>query len=117
MHYLKTKSLGRFEYRVYIDRGQDFDGVEIFRGHKLEPEWDLLSEILDYRIDRGKNKIYFLKYDKVVDEPDFMIGEMWEVGREELYKKNLLDSWASLNQKMRSEFGNYRKIIITKVNI
>jgi hypothetical protein len=117
MPYLKSKSISRFEYRVYIDDGQDFDGIEIFRGHKLEPEYNLLSEILDYRIDRGKNKIYFLKYDKVVTEPDFMIGEMWDMGKEDTYKKNLLDSWSSLNQKMRGEFGDYRKIIITKVNI
>jgi hypothetical protein len=117
MGYVKCKSFGRSEYRVYIDDGQDVDGDVIFKGHKLEPEFNLLSEILEYRIERSTNKVYFLKYDKMIGDPDFMKIEMWNVGREESVKKNLLDSWISLNQKMRSEFGDYRKIIITKVNI
>jgi hypothetical protein len=117
MCYVKCKSFGRYEYRVYIDNGQDIDGNVIFKGHKLEPEFNLLSEILEYRIERSTNSIYFLKYDKLIGEPDFMKSEMWNVGREESVKKNLLDSWISLNKKMRSEFGDYRKIIITKVNI
>lgn len=117
MGYVKSKSLGRSEYRVYVDDGQDVDGIVIFKGHKLEPEYNLLSEILDYRIEKSNNRVYFLKYDKMTDDPDFMKSDMWSIGREESVRKNLLDSWISLNQKMRSEFGDYRKIIITKVNI
>ena len=116
MNYIISKSGGRSEYRIYKD-GDDFEGYPIYNGHKLGVENNLLAEVLDYRIDRGTGKIHFLKYDKVVTEPNHLDLKMWEIGRGESMQKNLLDSWISLNQVMREKLGEYRKIIITKVNI
>jgi hypothetical protein len=114
--YLVSKSDNRTQYRIYLENSE-IEGRIVYKGHKLGVDSNLLSEILDYRFEKSSNKIHFLKYDKVDGEPDYRNSDIWIIGRNESIQKNLLDSWISLNQSMREKFGDYRKIIITKVNI
>ena len=116
MNYLISKSLGKSEYRIYKE-GDEVEGYPIYNGHKLAVDSNLLAEILDYRIEKLTGKIHFLKYDKVTSTPNHLDQSMWNIGKKESIEKNLFDSWISLNQKMRIEFGEYRKIIVTRVNI
>ena len=116
MNYLVCKKGGREEYRIYID-GQEVEGTEIYKGHKLGVESNPLLEILDFRIEKSSSKIHFLNYDKVEESVSVQNTNLWTIGRRESLEKNLLDSWMSLNKKMRTQFGDFRKVIITKVNI
>jgi hypothetical protein len=115
--YLVSKSGPKCEYRIYIDNNEPVDGHEIYKGHKLGVEDSLLYEILDFRIEKSTNKILFLKYDKIINEIDHKDSTLWEDGKMESISKNLLDSWISLCRSMREKFGDFRKIIITKVYI
>lgn len=116
MDYLVSKTGPREEYRVYLE-GKQPEGVEIYKGHKLGVESRLLFEILDFRFEKSSNKIHFLNYDKVEDIISTQDYKLWTIGRKESLEKNLLDSWMSLNKKLRLKFGDFRKVIITKVNI
>lgn len=107
MGYIVTKFTPRYECRIYVE-GSDFEGDLIYRGHKLGLEKEILSEILDYRIERSNKNIYLLDYNK---------SEQWLSGRAEDLDSLLQKSWQSLQDKMTHEFGNFRKIIITKINI
>lgn len=115
--YLVSKHGPRYEYRIYIDNDEPTEGNIIYRGHKLGIDDKILQEILDYRIEKSTNKVLYLKYDKIIGEINHKNQDIWENGKIESLYKNLLDSWMSLSKTMRSKFGDYRKIIITKVNI
>ena len=116
MSYLISKSNPREEYRVYLD-GENIEGTQISKGHKLGLETGLLLEILEYRIEKSTNKIHFLNYDKVEESIDTLNSKLWTIGKKESLQKNLLDSWISLNRKMRMQFGDFRKVVVTKVYI
>lgn len=117
MNYFITKSSNRIEYRIYIENDSDIEGTVIYKGHKLGVDDNQLLEILDVRIERSTNKIHFLKYDKVVDLPDRLDLNMWIIGRTESLNQNLQDCWITVNRIMKEKFGDFRKIIITRVNI
>ena len=117
MNYIKTKGDNISEYRVYVD-GTETEGYIVYRGHKFGVETNLLSEILDYRYEKSTGRMFFLKYDKVDNQPNILNLENWEIGKMESSNKNLLDSWISLLKKMRIKLEvDFRKIVITKVNI
>jgi hypothetical protein len=117
MNYLVTKSTTRNQYRIYIDDQTDKEGSIIYKGHKLGVEEDILGEILDIRVERSGGNFIVLNYNKVETEPDHTDMKMWIIGRSESLKNKLFESYESLQNKMKSKFGEFRKIIITKVNI
>ena len=114
--YWITKSQLKVEYRVYIDESL-IDGNIIYNGHKLAVETNLLLEIIDYRIEKSTNKIYFLNYTNVDFPPNHIELSLWDVGKQESIDRNLFESWMSLISKIKNNIGNFRKIIVTKVNI
>ena len=116
MNYIVSKSSGKAEYRIYKE-GEEIEGYPIYSGHKLAVDSNLLAEILDYRIEKSTGKINFLRYDKVISEHNHLDLTLWDVGKKESIEKNLFDSWISLNQKMKFDLGEYRKIVVTRVNI
>lgn len=116
MNYIVSKTNTREEYRVYIDC-ENTEGSLIYKGHKLGLESNLLLEILDFRLEKSSNRIHFLNYEKVEDEITTQNSKIWIIGRRESLDRNLLDSWMSLNKKLRLQYGDFRKVIITKVNI
>jgi hypothetical protein len=118
MSYLVSKSDNRNEYRVYIKSdGLKFDGKIIYSGHKLGVEPNILKDIIDYRIEKMTNNLYFLKYDQVDGVVDYKNTKIWTTGRIESINDDIIESWDSLNREMKNKFGDYSKIIITKVNI
>lgn len=116
MNFVISKINPRFQYRVYPD-STEVEGQIIFEGHKMSPNDNLLSEVLDWRTERSTGKILFLKYDKVIDGPNHLDLSQWEIGKMESISKNLLDSWISLLSKLRHKVGDFRKIRITKIYI
>jgi hypothetical protein len=117
MNYFVTKSSNRIEYRIYTSDEVEVEGTTIYKGHKLGVDDNLLLEILDVKIEKSTGKIHFLKYDKVVTEPDRLDLNMWIVGRTESLNRNLQDCWSTLDRTIRQKFGEFKKIIITRVNI
>ena len=115
--YLISKKCPQFEYRIYIDNNDKIDGQIIYKGHKLGVESNVLNEILEYKIEKSSNTIFFLKYDKIIDTVDHKNKDIWESGTSESMSKLLLNSWTTLSKSMVNKFGEFRKIIITKVNI
>ena len=98
------KKTNRGEYRIYLE-GEEVEGQIIFKGHKLAVGNLLLNEIIDYKIDRFTNTIFFINYEN---------GEKWETTKENNKDINILFSWDSLLNNLKKERGNFRKIIITK---
>lgn len=116
MNYVVSKKNSREEYRVYVEC-ESPEGNLIYKGHKLGLESNLLLEILDFRIEKSSNKIHFLNYDKVEDEISTHNSKIWTIGRPESLDRNLLDSWMTLNKRLRVQCGDFRKVVVTKVNI
>ena len=117
MNYIVTKREPKWEWRIYKDSEEKIEGQIIYKGHKLAIEHPLLSKILDYRIEKKTGNIFTLKYDKVKELHDHTDLTIWEIGKDQSFQKNLMKSWESLQLIMKQKMGNFRKIIITKVNI
>lgn len=106
MSYLVCKRDSRFEYRVYVGK-EEVPGKILYYGHKLGVELDSLSQIIDYKIDRGNNIFVLRDY----------ISDGWIVDSSGDLNKNIVTSWQTLVSKMSGDFGNFSKISICKVNI
>ena len=117
MNYIVSKSDARFEYRVYIDNDDNKEGRVIYKGHKLGIDENILLEVIDYRIEKSTGNLFFLKYDQINENIDFKNKNIWNTGRVDSINLNLLESWDSLIRKLKIDNGDYRKIIITKINI
>lgn len=116
MDYLVLKQEARKQIRIYPD-GMKFDGQILYKGHKLGVEIDLLTKIIDYRIERSTNKISFLIYEKVSDVVSHVDTTIWKFSSIDSFEKNILESWESVQRQMENKFGKFRKILITIVNI
>lgn len=116
MNYIVFKTTGRKEYRIYLESAES-EGDIIYKGHKLGVELNLLSKLIDYRIEKSSNRILVLKYDKVVDTVSVLDTNIWKIGTSESLDKLISESWESLQKVMENKFGKFRKILITAVNI
>jgi hypothetical protein len=116
MNYVVFKTANRKEYRIYVD-GQDYEGVLIYKGHKLSIELDSLSQLIDYRIERTTNRISVLNYEKVKDRVDIFDKNQWLIGTSDNFAQLLIQSWESLLKTLEIKSGKFRKILITEVNI
>lgn len=116
MDYLVLKQEARKQIRIYPD-GSKFDGQILYKGHKLGVEIDLLTKIIDYRIERSTNKISFLIYEKVSDVVSHVDTTIWKFSSPDSFEKNIIESWESVQRQMENKFGKFRKILITIVNI
>ena len=116
MNYIITKQTPRNEWRIYID-GEIENEVIIYKGHKLGVEFKHLFECLEYRQEKSSGKYYFLNYEKLETTPDTKNTEMWFDGNVATLERIVDQSWSTLQIKLKKEFGDFRKIILTKVNI
>lgn len=116
MNYLVFKNDSRREFRLYVE-GSEYEGQIIYKGHKLSLEVNLLSQLIDYRIERSSNKIFYLQYDKITDGVSNLDKNIWKISSSESFEKSIMDSWESMRIAMQSKVGKFRKILITVVNI
>lgn len=119
MSFIISKSGPRIEYRVYSDINIDTNTESvIYKGHKLGVDYNLLMEIMEYKIEKSTGNMLFLKYDKSDGIPlNTLDMSMWETGSTKSINRNLMDSWESLCKKIEMKMGSFRKILITRVNI
>ena len=116
MNYVVFKISGRKEYRIYVD-GSEYDGVLIHKGHKLGVELNLLSQLIDFRVERASNRISVLDYEKIVDKVNTFDENQWLVGTSDNFANLLIQSWESIQKTLENKCGKFRKIFITEVNI
>lgn len=116
MDYIITKQTPRNEWRIYLDK-EIKDEFVVYKGHKLGLEPDKMIEFLEYRRERSSNKIYFLDYQKSKESPDPRNTSMWIVGTIENIERVVLESWDTLQNKLKEKDKNFRKITVTRVNI
>ncbi len=116
MSYLVFKSDNRREFRIYPDSAE-VEGQIIYKGHKLGVELNLLSQLIDYRIERSSNKVLFLRYDKVTDSVSNLDSKIWKVSTSESFDKQILESWESMQTALEQKVGKFKKIFFTVVNI
>lgn len=117
MNYLVSKRDLKYEYRIYIDSGEEIDGTLIFKGHKLQPDPSLLSRILEWKVEKSTGKFYFLKYNNVYSDINHLDSKLWNVSGVDSFDKMIQESWDSLLKKMTVDFGSFRKILVTENNI
>lgn len=105
LNFITIKKDSRFEYRLYTDTQQDFEGKIIYKGHKLGVDEKVLSNILEFKMERTSNRVYVRDYDS---------EDKWFVGSS--YDSNLVlnQSYESLQKFAESKLGKFRKILITR---
>ena len=106
LNFITIKKDTRFEYRFYLEGEQNIDGKIIYRGHKLGVNESLLSNLLDYKLERTTNRIYL---------KDYEFEDQWFVSNNSNSIRVLQQSYESLQSKAEKEFGKFRKIVITRV--
>lgn len=116
MNYIVFKNTGRKQYRIYID-GSEYDGDLIYKGHKLGVELNLLSLLIDFRLEKSSGKVSVLKYDKVEGDISMLDKNIWRIGGSESFNSLIKESWDSMQNALEMKFGKFRKILITAVNI
>lgn len=116
MNYVVFKILNRKEYRIYVENTK-YEGLLIYKGHKLGIELSLLSQLIDFRIEKSSNKISILNYEKAKDRVDHLNKDHWFIGTSDSVGKLLMESWESIQKVLEEKCGKFRKILITEVNI
>ena len=116
MDYIITKQTPRNEWRIYIDSDIK-DEFVVYKGHKLGVETNILMEFLEYRRERTTNRIYFLNYQKIEKISDSKDMTKWIQGTVDNPERALVESWNSLQSKLKEKKPDFRKILITRVNI
>jgi hypothetical protein len=106
LNYITTKKDQRCEYRLYTDINQEVEGVIIYRGHKLGVNENVLSNILDYKLERTSNRIYIFDYNS---------EDKWFMSSTSDTLRAINQSYDSLQQRAEKLLGKFRKIIITRV--
>lgn len=106
LNFIIIKKDSRFEYRLYLEDSVDVQGRVIYKGHKLGVNENILSQILEYRLERSTNKLYLLDYDSLSN---------WFITTKSNAVLGLNKSYESLQSKAEKQFGKFRKIIITMV--
>ena len=93
----------------------EIDGEIIYSGRIESFETDKLAKLLDYRIDRGSNKVIFAKYDKLFDgeQLNWLDQKFWDVRRTEAMEEGLKKSW----QSVLKHFPKVKKIKFVKLYI
>jgi len=106
LNFITIKKDIRFEYRFYLENSENVEGQIIYKGHKLAINDRLLSNILEFKIERTTNRIYIF---------DYTSEDKWFVSSTSDTLRSINQSYDSLQQKAEKQFGKFRKIIITRV--
>lgn len=117
MNYVILKNIGFKQYRVYVEHPEP-EGKILYKGHKLGVNPELISQLIEYRYVANKSNILVLKYDRIIDNKvNILDKNTWEPGTSVNFEKMIWDSWLSLLRALELKNGNFRKILITVVNI
>jgi hypothetical protein len=116
MNYVLLKSQKNKEIRIYTEKTL-YEGVVIYKGHKLSLEKEMLISILEYRESSCKTKLSFLKYDNAINGISPIDRSMWITANSESFDKEISESWNSVKKVLEDRVGQFRKILITVVNI
>jgi hypothetical protein len=116
MNYFVTKQTLKNEWRIYLDQDVE-DELIVYKGHKLAIEPKHLLEFLDYRQEKSTGKLYFLDYQNMKESPDTKDTNMWISGSTTTIDKIVDQSWNSLQNRLKQNTKNFRKIVVTRVNI
>jgi len=116
MDYIVTKKTLKNEWRIYFD---EYNGNEsiVYRGHKLGIESKHLIEFLDFRMEKSSGKLFFLNYEKSKENVDAKDLDTWIQGFNANIEEILDQSWYTLQNKIKEKKKDFRKIVVTKVNI
>jgi len=112
MDYFVTKKLNNKEWRVYFSDESQTPGRILFKGRKELLTVEIVSDILEYRIERSTGTYHFVDYGKVGKTPNIRDKEMWFSGTNpiELIQK----SWQTLEDKLQVLNPNSKKIMISQ---
>lgn len=120
MSYIVSNKSSRVEYRVYTEYPEEPGLKLIYKGHKLGVDDSLLNEIINYKYEASTNRYYYIKYDVWYSKYNFetplnTMVDIWDRGN--LDSKNLYDSWLNLLKTLKSLNGEFKNILIFKINI
>ena len=104
LNYSTIKKDARYEYRLHIDTQTEINGIIIYKGHVLGVNESLLMNLLDYKLERSSDRVYFM---------DYSSEDRWFVGTKKNPYPVVNQSYESLQTKAKDIFGKFRKIIIT----
>jgi hypothetical protein len=104
LNYITIKKDARYEYRLHIDTQNEINGIIIYKGHVLGVNESLLMNLLDYKLERSSDIVYFM---------DYSSEDRWFVGTKKNPHPVVNQSYESLQAKAKDIFGKFRKIIIT----
>jgi len=116
---LVLKTTPRNEFRVYAESEEIPEGEILYKGHRLGVPTDILQNIIEYRVEISKNKLFLLRYEKIEEGSmaDVRNIDIWKPARVDHMEKELLESWSQINRNMREKIGSFTKIVILKINI
>jgi hypothetical protein len=111
MKYLVLKKWRNFEWRLYPENSI-CEGQVIYKGHKMGIDSNLLLETIDLKVNNA-NTFEILNYNEGVLHENRK--KVWIKTDKNKLVKTLNDSWNSALEKLESENGKLKKIIITKI--
>jgi hypothetical protein len=91
---------------MYTENSENIEGKILYKGHKLGVDENLLSKILEYKLEKTTNKLYLLDYDS---------NDTWFVTTKFQPILAINKSYESLQTKAEKVLGKHRKIVITMV--
>ena len=106
LNYIVTKREPRFEWRFYIDPTDQIEGKIVYKGHKLGINYDLLSNMIEFKQEKTTNRIYLVDYEN---------QGKWIVTNRSSLMESLNESYETLQKLAQNKFGKFRKVIVTVV--
>jgi len=116
MDYIITKQTLKNQWRIYLDEANENETV-VYKGHKLGVEPKHLMEFLDYRLEKSTGKLFFLNYQKIKESVNTKDLDIWILGNSANMDQIMDQSWNTLQNKLKEKDKNFRKIVVTRVNI
>lgn len=103
---LQIKKDNRFTYYLYTENHQEIEGQVIYKGHKLGLESQFLNQILEFKIEKARDRIYI---------KDYTSDDDWFISSSRNLITTIEKSYETLQTKAEKEFGKFRKVIITRI--
>jgi len=103
---LQIKKDNRFTYYLYTENHQEIEGQVIYKGHRLSLESQFLNQILEFKLEKSRDRIYIRDYSSDND---------WFISSSRNLIPMIEKSYETLQTKAEKEFGKFRKVIITRI--
>ena len=101
LNYITIKKDPRYEYRFYTEHIQEPEGKVIYKGHKLGIDEKLLASLLEYKMERTRDRIYLMDYDS---------SDRWFTSSSSNIGNTLNQSYESLQSKAENNLVNLEKL-------